>query len=193
VNFANDMDIEQFGSDGEIELDTGYVVELAGGYRHPESGLRGEFALGFRGNDNDDFLIEGESASDAGVGVDGSIDVVSAMFNAYWEPDLGVAVRPYVGAGAGIGYVKVELLTREEVEPDEFETFERSDDSDTVFAYQFMAGAAWEFSQTPIVALTLGYTYFATDDLDLKDGVGLPYSADGYESHAVMIGLRGTY
>jgi opacity protein-like surface antigen len=193
VNFANDSDLEASGGDfGEVEFDTGYVIELAGGYRHPDTGIRGELALGFRGNDIDDLVVGGESASAEGLGVDGEADVVSGMVNLYFEPDLGGQVRPYVGGGIGAAYVSTDLKLS-----DEGESLKFVDDSDTVFAYQFMAGGIWEFSNNPKVGVTLGYTYFGTSDAEFKiDGSvpligGAPFDAS-YDSHAVMIGFRGT-
>jgi opacity protein-like surface antigen len=182
VNFANDADFDQTALTGELEFDTGYVVELAGGYRHPESGVRGELALGFRGNDLDDYSIAGVSSSSLDLSVDGEADVISGMANLYFEPDLGGQVRPYVGAGIGAAHISAEA---------EVEGVKVLDDRDTVFAYQFMAGGIWEFSNNPKVGVTLGYTYFGTSDSEFSDKAGVSYDSS-YDSHAVMIGFRAT-
>jgi opacity protein-like surface antigen len=183
ANLANDSDLDaSTGESGEFEYDTGYVVELAGGYHHRESGVRGELALGLRGNDIDDITIEGLSASSAGLSVDGDAEVVSGMANLYFEPDLGGQVRPYVGGGIGAAYVSFDAKVS---------GLRVLNDNDTVFAYQFMAGGIWEFSNNPNVGVTLGYTYFGTSDGEYKDEGGIKFDAS-YDSHAVMIGFRAT-
>ena len=53
---------------------------------------------------------------------------------------------------------------------------------DTVFAWQLMAGLAYNF--TPNMAATFSYAYFATSDPEFE---GIEFD---YASHNVIVGLR---
>jgi len=174
----------------ESGFDTGYVVDGAIGYAHA-SGLRGEIALGYRSNDIDSLTI----ADDGGLGgflglgsldglstsaVSGDARMISLMANGYYDFDLGGGLRPFLGAGVGAGFVSVDasLLGLKLV-----------DDSDTVFAYQGLAGIGYEV--TPAVSVSLLYSYFATTDPSFTDVLGGSFDSE-YSSHSFMLGIRFT-
>jgi len=175
--FLTDSDVSGLGGlDGIASSDVGFLVEGAIGYALG-TGLRGEFELGYRQNEYDKF----EVPSVATVAVDGNISGVTVMGNAYYDFDLGgarnnmSAVTPFVGAGLGAAFLNTEVdsLAGNPV---------GSNEDDTVFAWQVIAGLSYEFS--PTVAGTLSYNYFATSDASF-DGVKVAYG-----SHDVLVGIR---
>lgn len=178
VVLLSDSDIDQAGfPTSEISFDTGGVVEGALGYASG-TGLRGEVALGYRTNDTDQL-------SDPVFGVfpiDGDVTALSLMANGYYDFNAGMpALHPFVGAGIGVAMIDIEAST--------FGVTLVNDD-DTVFAYQAIAGVAYDF--TPTVAGTLRYAYFATANPTFTDSTGVPFDAE-YDSHAIMVGLLYTF
>lgn len=111
---------------------------------------------------------------------DGSTSILSYMINGYFDIPTKMSLTPYLSAG--IGYATVSLDTGI---PGLVPTL--VDDSDSVFAYQFSAGVGYEISQTTI--LSLGYRYFATEDPQMINFGGLPFSTE-YQSHEFVVGVR---
>ena len=61
-------------------------------------------------------------------------------------------------------------------------------DSDTVFAYQFLAGIGYAPSNLPSTQWTLGYRYLGTDDPEFAAGAAK--ISTEYNSHNVEAGLK---
>ena len=184
----NDSDVSGIsGLDVDFEFDRGFVIEGAAGYAH-DSGIRGEFAVGYRQNDIDDITLSAGGAtisvadvlSGANIQLGGEVQAVSVMGNLYYGPDLGGGWRPFVGAGVGVAFLDSEL------ELTSGGTSVSASADDTVFAYQGMAGIEYDI---PVdwggLALGLRYAYFATEDMELAPGIEAEYS-----SHAIMFGVR---
>jgi opacity protein-like surface antigen len=181
VAFLDDADLDDgSGIDIVSTFDAGYLIAGAGGYAHG-SGFRGELELAYRENGNDEleFRLPGP---DVTFDAEGDTSAFTAMANGYYDIDIGVpALRPYVGFGVGLAVVDTELSVQ---------GIKLVDDSDTVFAYQALAGAA--FHITPNIATTVGYAYLATTDPKFKVEGGGSVDAE-YASHNVMVGLRYTF
>ncbi len=62
-----------------------------------------------------------------------------------------------------------------------------ADDEDTAFAYQFLAGVAYQMS--PQLYLDLDYRYFATLRPEFKDATGTEFKSE-YVTHNVTFGVR---
>ena len=178
--FLTDADVTDFaGFDGTVSSDVGYLVEGAIGYAHG-SGARGELAVGYRQNDFDDFDVPSVGTA----AVDGDLSALTVMGNVYYDFNLGGAgsrwsgLTPFVGGGIGTAFMNavVDSLGGSPV---------GSDEDDTVFAWQVMAGLAYDVS--PDIAATVSYTYFATSDAEF-DGVGFEYA-----SHNILAGIRFSY
>ena len=71
------------------------------------------------------------------------------MLNGYYDLDLG-PFKPYVGLGAGLAKAKFKQTV----------LGLSGSDSDTVVAYQFMGGLAFEI--TPAANIFAVYRYFST-------------------------------
>jgi opacity protein-like surface antigen len=110
------------------------------------------------------------------------------MANAWADFQVAPNVTVHGGGGIGIARVKLDIssISVEETRP--------VSDSDTVFAFQLGAGTAWRFM--PNVAITLDYRYFQAVNPEFKvpwNGGGPFTFKDDYQSHSVMVGLRGNF
>ena len=151
--------------DNVLEYETGYGVNGALGI---DGGMyRIEGAVGYQANSVE--TAWGMPASD-----DEEVSVLSFMANGYLDLGMvGAMVEPYVMAGIGVANVSAT---------DNIGT----DDSDTVLAYQFGGGLA--FNATPNVAVDLGYRYFLAGDVTFDDiDPDVDYTVSG---HNIMGGVR---
>ena len=187
INFVRDQNIT--GADapgaglaGSADLATGYVLGGALGARFLEH-FRAELAVNYNDTEVDNFTLQGEAST-----AKGGLSVLAIMANGYvdLEVDLGMGIRlrPYLGAG--IGWGEVEFEARNRSGPGQSEV----SDTDSVFAWNLMAGASVPVS--PSVELSLGYRYLATEDLRLDArSAGLIRRVDSeYDAHQLLFGLR---
>jgi outer membrane autotransporter protein len=157
----------------EAQFDTGFNVGVAGG--HDFGMVRLEAELAYRENDFDkiEFPFFGRARAS------GDISATSLMFNGYYDLETGSPVTPYLGAGLGVANVSMNDVKVAGVKV--------VDDDDTVFAYQIGAGVA--FALNEVMALDLGYRYFATADPEFTDRERDDFDFE-YKSHNVSLGLR---
>jgi opacity protein-like surface antigen len=182
------------------EFDEGYTVSAETGFRK-ESGLRSGLevvyskadvdrhsgvTLGGTNIDGVDAAVLTGSSTQLGstvgeVVADGRGEITNlALFaNAYYDFDLGVGVRPYVGAGIGVAKVDVEYS------PSGVGII---DGDETKFAYQAKAGASW--AVTPGWEVYGEYAYRATEDIDLQNDLFPGSLSIENEQHAVSLGAR---
>jgi outer membrane protein OmpA-like peptidoglycan-associated protein len=157
---------------GEFDLshESDWAEFLGLGYAF-SNGFRAEGELGHRFNQ----LDEGD-LSDYGL-LDGDVHVWSAMANLFYDFNRGSGVEPYVGVGVGAARINTGLVGPGGT----------VDDSDTVFAYQAMAGIA--FRLTEQLDLDVGYRYFEADDASFTSDIPTDVDQD-YTHQAVTVGLR---
>ncbi|KPP81540.1 MAG: outer membrane porin [Oceanicaulis sp. HLUCCA04] len=158
------------------EFDTSGFVSAAYGWRL-DNGFRLEAEIGYSSSDVDthtDVTAGGNpiGAADAAVLITGSPELgvtvadlvadgrgqlrnTSFMINAYYDFDLEGPLGAYAGAGIGASDVKVRY------NPSDTAII---NDSETVFAYQAMAGVSYDVSDT--FQLFGGYRYRATQNVD---------------------------
>jgi OOP family OmpA-OmpF porin len=170
ANFARDADVSGGGINTEAQFDTGWAALGTVGYGFG-NGLRLEFELGYRDNDIDSV----SGVANAG----GSVNVWSGMINALYDIPTGWPITPYVGLGAGYARVKADSVN--------VSGTAIMDDSDSVFAYQGILGAA--YSLTPNLKLGLDYRYFATLDPEFTTNTGVTVDSE-YAAHTVLVALR---
>lgn len=166
VSMVHDSDISEPGLSGTVSYDTGFGFNVNVGYDFVP--VRVEFEFGYKNADVDQLEF-------FGIGVpitNADLTVMSYMVNAFYDIKTTSAFTPYVGAG--IGVVTGEL-----------------DDSgatadDTVFGYQFIVGAAYNFNKN--FALDLSYRF---------QGAAQDFSLNGsdlsYMSSNIMAGLRYSF
>jgi opacity protein-like surface antigen len=151
----------------ELSSDSGFMVGLALGTKIGSFRLEGEVA--YRTNDADRLSGPGGSAS-----VTGDVTTTSLLANGYFDIGSSGPITPFIGAGLGFANVAVDSSGL-------------ADDSDTVFAYQFIAGVG--FSVNPRLTLDLSYKYLGTSTPSFTSVDGYEFDLD-YSSHAVQIGMR---
>lgn len=104
----------------------------------------------------------------ASLDIDGSMHADSYMFNMYYDMPTGARISPYVGGGVGMAKWSMDSGTLS------------VDDTDLVFAYQFMVGLSYTPSTLRNVDWGIGYRYFTTVDPELSNAAGqkVDYSID---------------
>ncbi len=175
--FVEDADFDALGLTGELTYDPGIALDLAFGYAF-EVGLRAEFQVGYRKSDIDDVKIDGFGTTD----IDGDQTTYTSMANLYYDFDFarlsgdpgGVSrLVPYLGAGIGVAVHDLDFDSG-------------GSDTDTVFAYQGIAGFAYSLAQN--WRLTLTYIYLRTSDPEFDDDFETEY-----RSHNAMLGVRYSF
>ena len=157
----------------DLDSDPGFAGILSGGYQFDNNWrVQGEFAA--RLNQVEDITGTGAAAP-----IDGSVNVYSLMADAIYGIPTGTKFTPYVGAGAGIAWVDandVATILGTTV-----------DDTDTVFAYQGIAGVEYDISSN--LKAALDYRYFRTAETSFT-AVSSADVDGNYENHTVTLGLR---
>lgn len=115
----------------------------------------------------------------------GDISVLTFMGNVYYDFDLGLDWKPYVGGGLGVASISLESKSTASGRT-------LADDKDTVFAYQAGGGVGYEFATSADHAITvsLDWRYFRTADPTFKGAVtGAEFDAE-IGGHEISLGLR---
>ena len=186
--------------DGTSTYDQGMAFSGVVGYRFAE-GLRVEGELSYRKNDFDEVTVRepGSLAEllppdlrqdpDALEGLkgthpaDGDLSSVSLMINLYYDVDLGLGFKPYVGGGIGLSRISMTASSAGR---------QTTDDDDTVFAYQFGAGLGYKVagSDDRPVIVSLDFRHYATAEPTFKGYVtGTPFDTE-VGGNYVGVGLR---
>ena len=155
-----------------MDFDEGFVLGIARG-RYLNQCTRVELEGVWR-NNTDDTLVTGGVATPFA----GRVNNYASMLNLYREFGQG-SIRPYVGAGIGLAFVKGDfLINGVAAEVDDFE-----------FAYQGIVGINfWQNQKREFFA---EYRYFANTDSDLVNAGGVLISDDfSYRSHNFTFGVR---
>ena len=137
------------------------------------------------------FRLEGEALVDdrrfyefelaaGGLYGDSGLETRAGMANALIDVPTGSDVRPFFGGGIGYADVAADGLELRGVDP--------RDGRDGVLAYQLRAGVAFQI--LPAAEITLGYRYFATEDLRFNGSAGDRVKVDNPASHIGELGLR---
>ncbi len=186
----------------DTQFDTGYA--LSGAVGRGFGLFRGELEVAYQNNgvDTHTGVAAGGiplAAEDAGVLITGSSnlgvtvgDLVSAgqgdvstvfvMANAIADLNIGGPITPYIGGGIGVGFVDVTYAPSATT---------IIDDNSTQFAWQIMAGLAYDIA--PKTELFAGYRYRATTDASVSASL---FSADFDVENAASIveaGLRFSF
>ncbi len=136
----------------EAEFDGGYGIMAALGYRF-NNNFRAEGEISYRHNDVDN--VDGTQFS-------GDAKSWAFMANGYYDFVTGGSIQPYLGAGFGVAHEKIK--------GDGTAFF--ADGTDTVLAYQAIAGVAVPVASDTSVGFE--YRYFGTQDPE-DDGVETEY------------------
>lgn len=146
----------KLNGDPKVKGDTGWTADVAVG-RQFNSNFRAEAELLYSDADHEDSA--------------GKIKVLAGLANAFYDFDTGTKIRPYVGAGVGIGQVKLDDGP--------------VDDDDTGFAYQLMTGVSYPINDK--LSAQVGYRYLGVTEVEVGSG---PQAIQGdYHDQAVTVGF----
>ena len=184
----------------DTDFNGGWGLSGEGGYMH-DSGFRAALEIAFSGAEVDSHnnvnvagtVIDGVDAAvltgssqQLGVTVgevvaDGKGDISSTglFLNAYYDFNRSNKFYPYIGLGIGFMNVNVEF------NPSNVGII---DDSETKFAYQLKAGAAYRITDS--LDLYGEYAYRATDDIEVKNELFPGDLEVENKQHLLGIGVR---
>lgn len=136
-----------------------------------EAGWTADAAVGRQIDSN--FRAEGQIlyADDEQKVGEGRIKVLAGLANAYYDFDTGTKLKPFIGAGVGIGQVKLDDSA--------------IDGDDTGFAYQLQAGVAYPINDK--LSAQVGYRYLGVNDVEI--GSGAQAIRGDYHDQAITMGL----
>lgn len=174
VRFSN----EQLDDTGVIGAGIGYKfnnwlrADLTADYEWP-SDFHGTTPCGCAGTNNEE----------------GQLSAWTGLANVYADLGDWHGFSPYVGAGAGVAYLKMENIRSLNADGTNVST----PDGDNVnFAWALMAGVAYNFS--PNLALDVGYRYLnlgSVDSGNVPAGAGNGhFKYDDIAAHEVRVGVR---
>lgn len=167
---------------GDLDLDNGYIVGLKVGYNPPTLQYLG-IELEFNHiADTDAGTQYCYTTNGTRVNVEGKASISSLFLNFILRHPEG-RYHPYVGVGPGWAWFDFDDVRQSFTYGGVGFTTTKQDDSDSVFAYQILAGI--EIDLIKNMSLDLGYKYYhCKPDVD-KFGVDLDYSA-----HIATVGLK---
>ena len=118
--------------------------------------------------------------------------IQTLLANVYWDVAEWNGFTPYVGAGAGLAFLKTEGAFHAgrhlvQQNPDLGASWS---DTDTVFAGQAGLGVSYAFSES--VSADFGYRFLMTGDGDARKEIITLKSRDNHV-HQFMLGLRVTF
>ncbi|WP_084615879.1 OmpA family protein [Solimonas flava] len=197
ANWVREQDLRIYGYDpligslpdgtkvADAEFGTGWLGGLSLGYAYA-NGWRPELELAYRENDLDRLYLpslgpfggSGSTTSD----VDGDENVATAMLNVWYDLFRGRRFHPYLGAGVGAARFAIDDIS--------FNGNQLESRFDTVLAWQFGAGFAYDLSPRWTVSLDYRYLKSDTGKFSLvKDEPGAHVETN-YEAQSAMLTLR---
>jgi outer membrane protein OmpA-like peptidoglycan-associated protein len=175
LNILEDTEATNGGSTDKLTFNPGFTVSGSAGFGF-ENHLRPEFELSFRRN-----LVDEAKGPTSGPASTGHFNTTAFMGNLFYDFDTRSGFTPYIGAGVGGALISADqagqVFSGDTIKSTPF-----------MFAYQGIAGAAFELSEN--LDFTVDYRYFRTLSPDFKTAAGLKVDDASYASHNVMIGLR---
>ncbi len=150
------------------EYDTGVGFGFMGGWDFGNN-IRAELEFSYRTNDADRQVGPGS-------GLHGSTSALALMANGFYDFHLGNFV-PFAGAGIGFARVASDIDAGGTLVVD---------DSDIVFAYQFIGGVGYKI--TPQFVLALDYRIFGTTDPELTKTGGTKFDAEYFTQNLMLSG-----
>ena len=161
ISIPGDVETEINNLSGDLELDPGLRVSVAGGYRFSPL-IAAELESGFIYNE-----------------VDGSDDValshVPILANIIFRFDTDSPFVPFIGGGAG-GVLSALDFDNDDIDEDE-------SDTDFVFAWQGLAGVHYQFSDNMSAGIT--YKYFGVNSPEFEVGP-LNVDMDIIHNHSIL-------
>ncbi|HEY6334890.1 MAG TPA: outer membrane beta-barrel protein [Alphaproteobacteria bacterium] len=159
------------GVDENIDRDVGPTVIGSVGYAFPDR-IRVEAEADWR---------RGQTTTVDGISSVGHVSAFGGLANVLYDIPIGESYTGYVGAGVGVARVGYTVSPSGGT---------GIDDSDVTFAYQGIAGIAYNLSTN--LALTADYRYFRTTPVTIRTDSGARTSGE-YDAHTLTLGLRYSF
>lgn len=153
----SDLITNSEGNQAIFRETTGSLFGLALG-RIQGRNLRTELEVSYRQVDINGLDLVGPAPQQF-LPVAGDLGVISGMLNGYWAFNGIGRFRPYVGGGLGFAFARPDIA-----DPTGLEV--ATEDDQSSFAYQWMAGAAYEASSS--LEAFVEYRYFVADSFNLE-------------------------
>lgn len=175
-NAASDQTSEGPSRVVDVDFEGGYALGGFVGYEYSDA-IRVEAEVSYRQNDGDTLAFNNIDRPFTGSGTDS----FSILANVYYDFENDSAITPFIGAGAGIGFLDNDFAYG----PAVFE------DDDTTFVYQGIIGASLAVSDTS--ELFIDGRYFAASGVDFvrtspaDSGVSLDSE---YDNVTLSVGYR---
>lgn len=166
------------GDSATAEFDWGPAIAFAIGGAVSDR-IRIETEVGYQENDFDEMTVSGISTGPDEYVTEqfksrGDMSSLSLMLNGYYDFVNNTPLTPFVTMGMGLARLEAGNL--------QVEDNYQEGDSNSVFAYQFGTGLAWEIDEQ--IAIDFTYRYFATKDARFDFG-DVEYASDNF-----YVGLR---
>jgi opacity protein-like surface antigen len=157
----------------------GYALEGALGWDLGSVRVEGELSLRRHDNDQYESVVPGSIRRP----LDGSIDVLAGMLNAYYDFNSGAGVTPYIGGGVGIAQATIEAIGPRPTAPNG-PSVVMIDDQEVDAAWQLMAGVAIPIASN--ITITGQYRYFEAGTVEVLDtnrrATHVDVKGDGWEA-----------
>jgi len=185
IVFEDQVDVEAEPYEGSlnearINTGTGWEGDFVIGYDF--GAFRLEAELGYKNQDHDTLLIDGPNTAGLQPGLrtgpDSTQKTYSGMVNALLDLGSDDGLQFFVGGGAGLAHVDMELSVPG--------IGTLVDDKDSAFAYQGLAGLRLPLSDK--IDVGVKYRYFRVGNLNV-DGFGNNPLEMRLESHSVLASL----
>ncbi len=114
------------------------------------------------------------------------VQAITALFNGYFDLGTWYRLTPYVGGGAGVGYVTIRDFQSTNAPP-----FVNGDNDQWKFVWAGMAGVGWAVA--PNLTLDLGYRYLSLGNLRTGSDAAGSMTFRNVAGHEVRVGLRWSF
>jgi opacity protein-like surface antigen len=197
-NIANGTNYANGEHVSNTSMENGWLGEAGFGCGSGSRGIRAEVMFGYRGERK----IDGEPVYYAGPvtaplpnpdAVDPlhtSVKTYTMMFNAYKDLGNFGGVTPYVGAGVGLAYNRLNetYFTGNNATPNRILAHD-----DLAFAWSLMAGIGYQLSDRAV--LDVGYRYMdmgkvTSDSIDNTRSYNPRVRIDDLVAHEIKVGIR---
>ncbi len=181
LNFGRetDVDLPNTSSSGSFSFENGFLFGGSLGYDFGNFRLDGE--VGYAKPDFDKITLGSQQANG-----DGDLEVLTFMLNGYYDFNNSTRFIPFIGGGAGVGKLNMDSPSPALIQNTE---------SDLVFAYQFTAGTAYQFTKS--FSLLASYRYLGTTEGEFDtQAPSIGFSGktkQDYSAHQIRIGGRFSF
>ncbi len=186
VGIGSQSDVKDKDTSGSISFGTAFQLNGAVGYQWKAARAEVELGNRFFGAD------KAKDGNGGTVSLDGNINATTFLVNGYYDIPTGSKLRPYVGAGIGLGVNSGKISFKDQngnTIKDENNNTIKEDIGGTAFAYQAKVGVEYEVAKKGNVFAEFKYAntggYKLKADANVDNG-----EIKSFNSFGVNIGYR---